>query len=184
MARAPKPIPLQPLSHHADSPAEPHMPLIAKLLILAMAAQVLLTMGILVWMGIERVPRVMSRRNPHQGHRRRSRRLSAARPAAVQQLRQPVPAAGAVLRRGAAGPRGPAAPAGSKSSSPGSSSPCAMSMPPSTSPPTVVHRRFAVYTAGLAVLAIFWLWLVLRLVVLPRALPCAFPADCPPPSMS
>ena len=29
-----------------------------------------------------------------------------------------------------------------------------------------VHRRFAAYCAGLAVLAIFWLWLVLRLVVL------------------
>ena len=36
------------------------MPLVAKLLILAMAAQVLLTLAILVWMGLERVPRVMS----------------------------------------------------------------------------------------------------------------------------
>ncbi|MET3925889.1 MAPEG family protein [Devosia sp. 2618] len=34
------------------------MPLVEKLLILATAAQVLLTMGILVWMGMERVPRV------------------------------------------------------------------------------------------------------------------------------
>ena len=29
-----------------------------------------------------------------------------------------------------------------------------------------LHQRFAAYCAGLAVLAIFWLWLVLRLVVL------------------
>lgn len=35
------------------------MSLVEKLLILIMAAQVLLTMGILVWMGMERVPRVM-----------------------------------------------------------------------------------------------------------------------------
>ena len=36
------------------------MPLTAKLLVLAMAAQVLLAMFILVWMGRERVPRVIS----------------------------------------------------------------------------------------------------------------------------
>ncbi|MEO9297870.1 MAPEG family protein [Devosia alba] len=36
------------------------MPLLAKLMILAMAAQALLTMAILVLMGRERVPRVMS----------------------------------------------------------------------------------------------------------------------------
>lgn len=35
------------------------MPLTDKLLILILFAQVLLTMGILVWMGMERVPRVM-----------------------------------------------------------------------------------------------------------------------------
>lgn len=29
-----------------------------------------------------------------------------------------------------------------------------------------VHRRFAVYTAGLAVLVVFWLWLVLRMIIL------------------
>jgi hypothetical protein len=29
-----------------------------------------------------------------------------------------------------------------------------------------VHRRFAVYTAGLVVLALLWLWLVLRLLIL------------------
>ncbi|WP_157959812.1 MAPEG family protein [Devosia submarina] len=29
-----------------------------------------------------------------------------------------------------------------------------------------VYRRFALYTAGLAVLALLWLWLVLRLLVL------------------
>ena len=34
------------------------MALVDKLLILAVAAQVLLTLGILVWMGFERVPRV------------------------------------------------------------------------------------------------------------------------------
>ena len=32
-----------------------------------------------------------------------------------------------------------------------------------------VHRRFIVYTAGLAVLALFWLWLILRILLLPSA---------------
>ena len=32
-----------------------------------------------------------------------------------------------------------------------------------------VYRRFAVYTAGLAVLTLFWLWLVLRILMLPSA---------------
>ena len=36
------------------------MPLLDKLLIVAMAAQVLLTLGVLFWLGSERVPRVMS----------------------------------------------------------------------------------------------------------------------------
>lgn len=36
------------------------MPLVTKLVVLAMATQVLLTLFILVWMGRERVPRVMS----------------------------------------------------------------------------------------------------------------------------
>lgn len=35
-------------------------PLVTKLLILAVAAQVLLTFGVLLWLGRERVPRVMS----------------------------------------------------------------------------------------------------------------------------
>lgn len=30
-----------------------------------------------------------------------------------------------------------------------------------------VPRRFAVFTAGLAVLAVFWLWLVIRILILP-----------------
>ena len=32
-----------------------------------------------------------------------------------------------------------------------------------------VHRRFAIYTAGLTVLTLFWLWLVLRILLLPSA---------------
>ena len=32
-----------------------------------------------------------------------------------------------------------------------------------------VPRRFVAYTAGLAVLALFWLWLVLRILMLPSA---------------
>nr|WP_269467867.1 MAPEG family protein [Devosia ureilytica] len=32
-----------------------------------------------------------------------------------------------------------------------------------------VYRRFVVYTAGLAVLALFWLWLVFRILMLPSA---------------
>ena len=35
------------------------MPLLDKLLVLAMAAQVVLALGLLIWMGRERVPRVM-----------------------------------------------------------------------------------------------------------------------------
>lgn len=30
-----------------------------------------------------------------------------------------------------------------------------------------VHRRFLAYTAGLAVLAVFWLWLLLRILLAP-----------------
>ena len=30
-----------------------------------------------------------------------------------------------------------------------------------------VYRRFAAYTAGLAVLALFWLWLVIRILLVP-----------------
>lgn len=30
-----------------------------------------------------------------------------------------------------------------------------------------VHQRFAAYTAGLAVLALFWLWLTLRIILVP-----------------
>jgi len=30
-----------------------------------------------------------------------------------------------------------------------------------------VHRRFAAYSAGLAVLGLFWLWLVLRILLAP-----------------
>ncbi|WP_338723159.1 MAPEG family protein [Devosia sp. XK-2] len=32
-----------------------------------------------------------------------------------------------------------------------------------------VYRRFVIYTAGLAVLSLFWLWLVLRILLLPSA---------------
>jgi hypothetical protein len=140
------------------------MPLVSKLLILAMAAQVLLTMAILVWMGFERVPRVMSGEI-------RSRDIAVERDAYPlrarllsnnfdNQFQLPVLFYVAVLLALWSG---------------------------ATNWVEVglawlfvtlrylhaaihvttnrVEQRFALYTSGLAVLAIFWLWLLLRLLL-------------------
>lgn len=141
------------------------MTLTAKLLLVAMAAQVLLTLAILVLMGRERVPRVMSgeikvadiaiERSAYPLH---ARLLSNS---FDNQFQLPVLFYVAALLTLFA---------------------------TATSWVDVVlawlfvalryvhafihvttnrvHLRFAAYTTGLAVLAIFWLWLVLRLVVL------------------
>ena len=141
------------------------MTLTAKLLILAMALQVLLTLVILVLMGRERVPRVMSGEIPladvaveRTAYPLRARLLSNN---FDNQFQLPVlfyVAALLVLWTGSVGwlelilawlfvalRYGHAA------------------IHVTTN--TLMHR-FAVYTAGLAVLGILWLVLVLRLVIL------------------
>lgn len=140
------------------------MPLTAKLLILAMAAQVFLTMAILVMMGRERVPRVMRGEIPvdkiaveRDAYPLKARLLSNN---FDNQFQLPVLFyVGALL---------------------------ALSVIPgwfevllaglfvaSRYIHAYIHvthnrvtQRFAAYSAGLAILAVFWLWLVLRLVVL------------------
>ena len=141
------------------------MPLTDKLLILAIVLQVLLTLGILVWMSVERVPRVM-------------RGEIAIKDIAVDRAAYPLKArllsnnfdnqfqlpvlfyvAGLLaLWSGGAGwvevilawlfvaLRYIHA---------------AIHVTTNR-----VHRRFTVYSAGLVVLALMWLWLVLRLVIL------------------
>lgn len=141
------------------------MALTEKLLILAIFAQVLLTMAILIWMGMERVPRVM-------------RGEIAAKDIAVERDAYPLRARllsnnfdnqfqlpvlfyiAALLVLWSGGPGwaevtlawlfvalryGHAA------------------VHVTTNR---VHRRFAVYAAGLVVLGLLWVWLVLKLIVL------------------
>jgi len=141
------------------------LPLSAKLLILAIAAQVLLTMAILVLMGRERVPRVISGEIPmseiaveRTAYPLKARVLSnnfdnqfqlpvLFYVAALLALFAAVPGwIEVVLAWLFVGLRYVHA---------------------------VIHvtnnnvlHRFAAYTAGLVVLAVLWLWLVLRLVVL------------------
>lgn len=141
------------------------MPLTAKLLVLAIAAQVLLTLAILVLMGRERVPRVMSGEIPmkdiavdRNAYPLRARLLSNN---FDNQFQLPVlfyVAALLALFTGTAGwsevilawlfvvLR------------------CAHAFIHVTT--NRLYRRFSAYTAGLVVLALLWLWLVLRLVIL------------------
>jgi hypothetical protein len=140
------------------------MTLTAKLLLLAVAAQVFLTIGILLLMGRERVPRVMSGEIPiadiaveRTAYPLRARLLSNN---FDNQFQLPVLFYVAAIFTLYATPnwfdvllawvfvalR------------------YAHAYIHVTS--NRVHRRFAAYTAGLAVLAVFWLWLVLRLVIL------------------
>jgi hypothetical protein len=151
----------------ASDPAvgETTVTLVDKLLILAVFAQVLLAMGILVWMGLERVPRVMRGEVAikdiavdREAYPLRARLLSNS---FDNQFQLPVLFYVAALLALWAGEAGwldlllawlfvalryvHAA------------------VHVSTNR---VYRRFAVYTAGLVVLALLWLWLVLRLVIL------------------
>lgn len=141
------------------------MPLIDKLLILAIVAQVLLTLGILVWLSLERVPRVMRGEIAikdiaidREAYPQQARLLSNS---FDNQFQLPVlfyVAALLVLWSGG----------------PGWAEVLLAwlfvtlryvhaAVHVTTNH---VHRRFAVYTAGLVVLALLWLWLVLRLVIL------------------
>ena len=140
------------------------LPLFDKLLILAIAAQVLLTLGILVWMGFERVPRVARGEIAvkdiaveRQGYPLRARLLSNN---FDNQFQLPVlfyVAALLLLWSGGAGwvelvlawlfvalRYGHAA------------------VHVTTNR---VYRRFFIYTAGLVVLAVLWVWLVVRLIL-------------------
>ena len=140
------------------------MALVDKLLILAIAAQVLLTLGILVWMGFERVPRVARGEIAvkdiaveRQGYPLRARLLSNN---FDNQFQLPVlfyVAALLLLWSGHAGwvelvlawlfvalRYGHAA------------------VHVTTNR---VYRRFFTYTAGLVVLAVLWVWLVVRLIL-------------------
>lgn len=141
------------------------MPLIDKLLILAVAAQVLLTLGILIWMGFERVPRVARGEIAikdiaveREAYPLQARLLSNS---FDNQFQLPVlfyVAALIALWSGGAGWVELAlvwlfvvlryVHAGVHVTT------------------NRVYRRFAVYCAGLVVLALLWLWLVLRIVIL------------------
>jgi len=142
------------------------VPLLEKLLVLAMAAQVLLTLALLIWMGKERVPRVM-------------RGEIAVADIAVDRTAYPLKARllsnsfdnqfqlpvlffiGALLALG--------------SGLVGWITLIlawlfvALRYVHAVIHVTTnrVHRRFAAYVAGLAVLALFWLWLTLRILLAP-----------------
>ncbi|MET3896536.1 hypothetical protein ABIB57_000460 [Devosia sp. UYZn731] len=141
------------------------MPLTAKLLILSIAAQVLLTIGILLLMGRERVPRVMSGEIRWQdiavdrsAYPLRARLLSNS---FDNQFQLPVlfyVAALLILWTGSVGwvdvilawlfvvLRYVHAAIHTTSNS--------------------LLPRFSAYTAGMVVLIVLWLWLILRLVIL------------------
>lgn len=139
------------------------MPLVAKLLILAVAAQVLLAFGTLVLMGRERVPRVM-------------RGEIAVADIAVEKTAWPLRArllsnnldnqfqlpvlfyVAALLTLWAGGPNWLEVA-------------LAWAFVALRYAHTVIHvttnrvyRRFGVYTAGLAVLAVLWLMLLIRII--------------------
>lgn len=142
------------------------MPLTDKLLILAMAAQVLLTIAILVLMGRERVPRVMSGEIAvadiaveRSAYPLRARLLSNN---FDNQFQLPVLFYVGALLAIAVGMVGwvDVVLAGLF---------VALRYVHAVIHVTSnrVHRRFAAYTAGLAVLAVFWLWLILRILLAP-----------------
>ncbi|MFD1252494.1 MAPEG family protein [Devosia equisanguinis] len=140
------------------------MTLTIKLIILAMAAQVFLSMGILVLLGRERVPRIMSGEIPvatiaveRDAYPLKARLLSNN---FDNQFQLPVLFyVGAILSLYAA-PGWPEAG-------------LAWLFVASRYIHAYIHvthnrvtQRFMAYVAGLAILALFWLWLVVRLVIL------------------
>lgn len=140
------------------------MPLVAKLLISAMAAQVLLTLTILIWMGFERVPRVMSGEIrardiavERDAYPLRARLLSNS---FDNQFQLPVLFYVAALLALWSGGNGWVEVS------------LAWLFVALRYLHAAIHvtsnrleQRFALYTTGLAVLAIFWLWLLLRLLL-------------------
>ncbi len=140
------------------------MPLTAKLLILALAAQVLLTMTILVLMARERVPRVISGEIPmasiaveRDAYPLKARLLSNN---FDNQFQLPVLFYVGVLLALWVQPGWPEVV-------------LAWLFVGTRAVHAFIHvtnnrvgKRFMAFAAGLAVLALFWLWLVLRLVIL------------------
>ena len=145
------------------------MELADKLLIAAMAAQVVLTLAILVWMGLERVPRVARGEIAvkdiavdRDAYPLQARLLSNS---FDNQFQLPVLFYVAVLLMLWSGGAGAA------------EAVLAWLFVVLRYGHAAVHvttnrvnRRFAVYSAGLVVLALLWLWLVLRLVLLSPSL--------------
>ena len=142
------------------------MPFVDKLLVLAIAAQVLLTLAILVWMGRERIPRIARGEIrmddiavDRTAYPLRARLLSNS---FDNQFQLPVlfyVAALLALWSSAAG---------------GVEVVLAWLFVVLRYAHAAIHvtsnnvpQRFAVYLAGLVVLALLWLWLVLRLVLAP-----------------
>lgn len=142
------------------------MPFLDKLLVLTMAAQVLLTVGILILMGRERVPRVMSGEiNVADIAVERSAYPLKARLLSNNfdnQFQLPVlfyvGATLAIALGLADGPLLVLAVAF-----------VALRYVHAIIHVTTnrVHRRFAAYTAGLAVVALLWLWLIARILLAP-----------------
>lgn len=142
------------------------MPLVEKLLILAVAAQVFLTIGLLLWMGRERVPRVMSGEIraadvavERTAYPLKARLLSNS---FDNQFQLPVLFFVGVLLALHLGVVGWLAVI------------LAWAFVVLRYVHAAIHvttnqltQRFALYTAGLAVLVIFWLWLVLRILFAP-----------------
>lgn len=142
------------------------MPFVEKLLMLTMAAQVLLTLGLLFWMGSERVPRVMRGEIPvadiaveRSAYPLKARLLSNS---FDNQFQLPVLFfAGALLalQMGAVG--WVEALFGLVF--------VALRYVHAAIHVTTNHvqQRFAAYTLGLAVLCLFWLWLVFKILLAP-----------------
>ena len=142
------------------------MPLLDKLLALAMAAQVLLTLGLLIWMGRERVPRVMRGEIrvadiavDKSAYPLKARLLSNSFDNQFQLPLLFFVGALAALHFGLLD---------------WSIVGLAWLFVALRYVHAAIHvttnrvyRRFTAYVAGLAVLALFWLWLVLRLLLVP-----------------
>lgn len=141
------------------------MPLTDKLLILAIVTQVLLGMGLLIWMGFERVPRVARGEIAvkdiavdRNAYPLRARLLSNS---FDNQFQLPVLLYVAALLALWAGGVGWVEVVLAWLF-------VALRYVHAAIHVTTnrVYRRFGVYSAGLVVLALLWLWLVLRLVIL------------------
>ena len=141
------------------------MALTYKLLVLAVAAQVLLTLLILVRLGMERVPRVVRGEVDaaqvavdRSGWHPRAQLLSNSFDSHFQLPVLFFVAVLVCLQTGLAGWLEVILACAFVATR------CAHAYLHTTTNP--LYPRFAVFCAGLAILAVFWLWLVIRLVIL------------------